>query len=164
MSRWTLPSVLILAVLAAAGCGDTSTRIGVGVLSAPTVPINATISPQALQLTTLAGVPCASFAASAARLQVAVFAPSGTNLFVDRVTFRLLDGSSVGGPQMTFPRADLNALFGTTLVNAGAQRVFAFQPTFGCGVFQPITLAADLFLLDQFGVQRVTTLTAVIRK
>src|SRR5215208_4543298 len=41
------------------------------------------------------------------------------DLFLDGVTLRLIDGSSVGGPSVTFPRSGLDAQFGSTLIRVG---------------------------------------------
>jgi hypothetical protein len=40
------------------------------------------------------------------------------------VTIRLIDGSNLGGPMLTFPQPQLSSQFGSTRVVAGATRAF----------------------------------------
>jgi hypothetical protein len=75
---------------------------------------------------------------------------------VTNVTIRLLDGTSVGGPSVTFPQPDLRSQFGTTIVVAGATRTFGFRPLFTCAR-RPLTVAADItFLIGGGRTQRLT--------
>jgi hypothetical protein len=43
---------------------------------------------------------------------------------VQQVTIRLTDGSSLGGPMITFPQPQLSSQFGSTRVVAGATKAF----------------------------------------
>ena len=56
----------------------------------------------------------------------------GTNFLIGNVTFRLIDGSSVGGRTVTFPSADLTRQFGNTLVPIGTSRPLNFVLGVGC--------------------------------
>jgi hypothetical protein len=64
---------------------------------------------------------------------------------LDRVTLRLIDGSSVGGPTITFPQAQLTSLFGSTVV-VGTRRL-TFNTQFTCGSQLPQSIAADVVLV-----------------
>jgi hypothetical protein len=79
-----------------------------------------------------------------------VIAPVGSGpFFMDRVTFRLLDGSSRGTSPITVDRGVLNSMFGSTQIIG--RRVFPFQPLFGCTSLLPVILSGDVRLLDRFG-------------
>jgi len=71
------------------------------------------------------------------------------------------DGSSVGGQTVTFPRAQLNQMFGSTLPVDG--RTFTFQPSFGCGRTKPRSIAADIVIVDTAGNARTLTVGAVFQ-
>ena len=83
-----------------------------------------------------------------------------SNVFVDRVTFHMIDGSNLGGPMVTFPRPNLNTMFGTTFIRAGRSRSFTFTPAFACTWFKPGSLRADIVVVNEGGVSSSTTATA----
>ena len=56
-----------------------------------------------------------------------------TPVEVDSVTIQMLDGTSLGGPMLTFPRPKLTERFGDLRVAAGIPRRFGFEPQFPCG-------------------------------
>jgi hypothetical protein len=56
-----------------------------------------------------------------------------TPVDVDSVTIQMLDGSSLGGPMLTFPQPKLAERFGDTRVAAGIPRRFGFDAQFPCG-------------------------------
>jgi len=84
------------------------------------------------------------------------------DLFLHQVTLRFIDGSGVSSP-ISFPRPDLNRMFGQTLVRANALRTFPFTQRFGCFPIAPTFLTADLVFVDANGVAQNTTLTAPIQ-
>ena len=80
-----------------------------------------------------------------------------SNLFVDRVTLHMIDGSNLGGPMVTFPRPNLNSMFGSTFIRAGHSRSFAFTPAFSCSWFTLGSLRADVQVVNERGVSSSTT-------
>jgi len=95
-------------------------------------------------------------------LQCAPFAPLGSvhlavtastpNLFVDRITIQMIDGTHLGGPMVTFPRPQLTSMFGTTVLVPGRTSVFVLQPAFGCAVFSTGSLRTQALLVDGRGI------------
>jgi hypothetical protein len=77
---------------------------------------------------------------------------------VEQVNLRMLDGSSLGGPMVSFPQAGLTNAFGTTLVAAGHSRHFRFYPRFPCGG-APYAFTADLALVDLAGATHALTVS-----
>ena len=65
--------------------------------------------------------------------------------------------ANIGGPSITFPRAGLDSLFGTTLVRAGSDRSFILQPAFACGSLRPGALRADVTFVDAAGARQTTS-------
>ena len=93
----------------------------------------------------------------ASDLTLAVTAAS--NVFLDSVTVHLNDGTNLGGPSVTFPRAGLDARFGSTLVSAGTTRRFMLASAVAC---QPAgSPQADLILIDAAGQRH--GITAVVQ-
>lgn len=88
---------------------------------------------------------------------------TNVDLFINQVTLRFIDGSGVGGSPITFPRPDLNRMFGQTLIRSTASRSFPFTQRFGCFPTSPTLLAVDLVFLDASGAPHETTLTAAIQ-
>jgi len=80
-----------------------------------------------------------------------------SNVFVDTVTIHMVDGSNIGGQSITFPRAGLDSLFGTTLVRAGSNRSFILNPSFACGSLLPRGLQADVTMIDASGARQTTS-------
>src|SRR5262249_30254979 len=65
-----------------------------------------------------------------------------------RLTLALIDGSHVGGPTITFPQAELNAQFGSTIVLPGT-RTFTVQPAFTCATAPITRIGATMWLIDR---------------
>ena len=59
----------------------------------------------------------------------------------------LIDGSTVGGPTITFPQAQLAGLFGSTVI-VGTTRL-TFNTQFTCGTRLPQSIAADIALVER---------------
>jgi len=74
---------------------------------------------------------------------------------VDTVTIRLIDGSSVGGPSITFPQAQITNMFGTSVVIGTRQLTFPVQ--FPCTVATARSMAVNAELVDQTNVRRVVS-------
>jgi hypothetical protein len=83
-----------------------------------------------------------------------------SNPTLDTVTFRLIDGSSVGGPAITFPRPQLESTFGSTVIVG--TRSFGFTPSFPCPVTFARSVLAEGVLVDQANVRTRFSVTARI--
>jgi hypothetical protein len=97
------------------------------------------IAPEALVVSTQA---CSAAASFSAPFTLVITPVRAINASVDSATFTLIDGSSLGGPSVTFPRPQLTQMFGTTVI--GNRRTFDFAPTFRCPATWPRTIAADI--------------------
>jgi hypothetical protein len=155
---------LAIAALGVAGsaCNDNN-RVGL-ITSVPPVAAVVAISPSLIGLTSLSGfngVACPGFAFSTSFNLVVV--SSGVNLAMNNVTLTLLDGTTLGGPTVTIPSGQLNALFGTTLVLAGTSQTFPLKPVFSCSVGKPRAMTATVLLTDERGGQQSEHATAAIR-
>lgn len=151
-------SIALLAACAAACDDDASTKPGLRPdrVAVATVSVVTPASVAVATLPACAGAPISP--------ELSVFVSSArTNAFLDGVTLHLNDGSNVGGPTVTIPRADLNSLFGTTLVRAGSSRVFGFRPLFRCVPFQAQLVRGEFNFIDEFGVQQTMTTTMSFR-
>ena len=74
---------------------------------------------------------------------------TGSSVFLDSVMIHLNDGTNLGGPTVTFPRAGLDAQFGTTLVSAGSTRAFTFGSALTCKGGQSARM--DAIVMDMAG-------------
>jgi hypothetical protein len=84
-----------------------------------------------------------------------------TPVDVDSVTIQMLDGSSLGGPLMTFPRPKLTERFGDLRVAPGIPRRFGFEPQFPCGTSATSVLADIGVRYPGGGVQVLTASQAL---
>lgn len=152
----------LCATLVLVSCADSPPHaMGVGgSIFVPSAVVSAQLSPLALPFNPLLSPFCPIVPAFTTAFDLVV--DGGRNqLFLDRVLLHLNDGLNVGGPMVTFPRAELTRLFGPTVI-LGSRR-FAFNPTFGCGAFVPRSIVADLDLIDAGGVIRTATVTGKFR-
>jgi hypothetical protein len=112
-------------------------------------------------IVTIASCPSAPAFTPSVTLVVRTGSPSSTLAF-DTVTFRLISGSSIGGPTVTYPKAGLMELFGTTAI--AGMGTFVFTPSFACGFGLAHALAADVTLLDpSTNVRKVVSVSADLR-
>ncbi len=103
----------LLAGFAASGCSSGDWFVYVNPSSSPA--FTAFIRPATVGISGVSGplrVPC-DVVISAAR-----------TVDVQEVTIRLIDGSSLGGPMLTFPQPQLSSQFGSSRVVAGATKAF----------------------------------------
>jgi hypothetical protein len=149
--------VIVVVAAAVAACDRDTNRRGTSIAFSPTLAIGAQISPQTLPFATVTAA-CASGSLFTTDFDLVIVLTRQVNVFMDRVTLHLLDGTNVGGPLLTFPRAQLNAMFGSTLVVG--TRAFSFRPQFGCGTKRPRSLVADVILIDADGNGRSVSITA----
>jgi hypothetical protein len=85
-----------------------------------------------------------------------------TPVDVDSVTIQMLDGTSLGGPMLTFPRPKLTERFGDLRVAAGIPRRFGFEPQFPCGTSMTSVLA-DIGVRYPGGGMQVLTASQALR-
>lgn len=156
-------AALALAVVLTA-CDDNLVSKGAGV-AAPSAAaaLDASIQPQIIPFTVLAGFRCPVLQPFTTAFDLVVRERLGRDLFLDQVSLHFLDGTNVGGSPMVLPRADLNRLFTSTLVNARTTRFFRFTPQFGCGLGVPQALIVDAFFLDRANTPHNSTMRVDIR-
>jgi hypothetical protein len=70
---------------------------------------------------------------------------------LESVTIRLINGSELGGPMITFPKAPLTTQFGTRRIVAGTPRTFTLSPQFVCGPTRPQSVAASIAVVEPTG-------------
>jgi len=95
---------------------------------APTPTLDSQIVfPSTLPIIVIPGNACqtAQEIAVATSFDIVVIPSPQTDVFMDSVTLRLINGESVGGPSVTFPTPDLNRMFGPTVVVG--RRAFTFR-------------------------------------
>ena len=126
--------------------------------SRPVVSVGV-VTPAAVSATTFV---CQSAAFGVRDVTVFISA-ARANLFLDRVTLQLGDGSNISGQSITFPRAGLDAQFGSTLVRLGGSRSFALQPGFGCRSQLPRQIRADIVVVDEAGQRQSLTTTGSLQ-
>jgi hypothetical protein len=160
-------AVCLLACSAAillAGC-DRSNLLFVRVdPTGPSPALTVALVPQTLRLHPVAGGRCPFLTPFTTDFDLLIDHHGGRDLFVDQVTIRLLDGSSVGGSPVLMSAGDLAARFGSTNVRSGIRGRFGFHPRFDCDVFVPRHLRADVVLRDGSGARQVTHLMAPVEQ
>jgi hypothetical protein len=141
-----------------ASCADTGPSGGttLSTLVSPTRTVSAQISPQSLPLANAVTLGCPL--APTIRFDLIILPSQLAPVSVESVTVRLIDGTTLGGPMLTFPRADLNRLFGSTLVLA--RRVFTFSAQFGCAPRLPRSMVVDVVVADGNGATQTLTADA----
>jgi hypothetical protein len=148
---------IVVAALAVSACDDAVNNRGSSIVFAPTAEIVAQLSPQSLSIAGFTSS-CAVNPVFTTGFDLLIVQTHPSNSFLDQVTIHLLDGTNLGGPQITFPRAELNSLFGSTLVVS--TRAFAFRPQFVCGLGRPRSINADVVLIDANGSTRNLSVSA----
>jgi len=151
---------IVVVALVAVACENTTSGRRADIGFSPTAAIAAQILPQTLPFAAVTTA-CAVGPVFTTAFDLVIAQTRAVNVFVDRVTLHLLDGSNVGGPLITFPRSQLTAMFGSTLL-AGT-RAFSFRPQFACGLRRPGSIAADVLLMDAEGNVQSVTVNAVFQ-
>jgi hypothetical protein len=138
-----------------ASCADTGPSGGttLSTLVSPTRTVSAQISPQSLPIANAVTLACPLV--PTIRFDLIILPSQSAPVSVESVTIRLIDGTSLGGPMLTFSTADLNLMFGPTLVVA--RRVFSFQAQFGCALRLPQSMVADVVVADGNGTTQTLT-------
>lgn len=160
MTKGPMRSILAIGSLAALAACDQNSTTQSSIVLAPTRPafVGTMASLPAISIATPARLSCILLTAAATRLDLLIAASSFVD--VEQVTFRLMDGTHIGGSPITIPRPQLNAQFGSTRVQSGTTRVFAFQPQFLCGSLQPTSFAADVVFFDAVGARQIVTVSS----
>jgi hypothetical protein len=149
---------LLCGTLALASCAgnEQSGASTTAALVSPTLTVGAQISPQSLPMSTAAAtIGCPLVTTS---FDLIVLPSRAGRVSVQSVTLRLIDGTSLGGPMLTFPRPELNRMFGSLLVVT--RRAFTFQAQFGCATRTPRSMAADIVVVDETGAAQTLTASA----
>jgi hypothetical protein len=147
---------LLVGTVAIAGCDRPNRSFSRVQAIGPTSPLAGSIVPQPLVLAPVAGARCPFLTPFTTAFDLVFDHQDGSDLFMEQVTIRLLDGSNVGGSPLLMSSADLTAQFGSTRIRPGLTRRFPFTPRFGCSTFLPRSLRADVVLRDGSGMQRTT--------
>lgn len=154
-------TAILVAALAVASC-DRETREHGSVIAFGPTPgiawqISAQFFPQTLPFS-LFTTACGARPFFTPAFDLVLAQPQSVNFFLERVTFRMVDGTSLGGPSVTFPNTQLNSMFGSTLIVGS--RAFSFRPQFGCNLTRPRSIFADVVLIDAFGSIRNISVNA----
>lgn len=153
--------IILCATLTLLACDSNKpAMLSGGEVFAPTLSVDTQIFPQLLPFTPITTIACPLFPAFTTSFDLIFATSPGVNTFMDRVTLRLNDGTSVGS-SITFPRPALNGMFGSTLIVSN--RAFAFRPDFGCGLTLARSILADVVLVDGVGATRSVTVGASFR-
>jgi hypothetical protein len=154
MPRAVLATATVVTLLATAGCEQSITGAAIAPASVPAAVAVITTGSVIFNPFTS----CATAAFMTPNLNLII--TSARDVTVDEVTLHLLDGSNVGGPGITVPRADLDGTFANTIVRAGTSRTFVLAPSFSCGALRPQSIRGDVRIVDPAGAR--TTLTATV--
>jgi len=128
-------------------CGCQGGAVGVGM--SPQAP--SLSDPVSVTLGFATGVaPFVGTASNGPAFDVVVSSASGCD--VDAAMFRLIDGTSLGGPMVTVPAATL----GATHIAAGTSRTFRVRPPFVLNG-RPNAVAVDVSCVDGHGVRHIGT-------
>ena len=149
---------VVLAALSVTACEKANPDERTSIVFAPTPEITAQFSPQVLSFA-LVTSSCAVSSVFTPGFNLVIFQERPS--FLDQVTMHLLDGSNLGGPSVTFPRSELDGMFGSTLVVNS--RAFAFRPQFACGLPRPRSIVADVALKDANGRSRNVSVSAAFQ-
>jgi hypothetical protein len=79
------------------------------------------------------------------------------DLLVDEASFRLIDGTTLGGSPITIPSAEMSRRFGRPLVRRGTRRAFRFNERFGCDILRPRSLRIHTRFLVVGGGSAIAT-------
>lgn len=147
---------LLCLTLLLVSCDDSAKGEFVG--SASFAPTTVTVASPVFAQPAIIISPCPGILTTGVTI---VISAGPSNPTLDTVTLRLIDGSGVGGPAITFPRPQLQSAFGSTLIVG--TRSFAFTPSFACPLTPASGVLVDGVLLDQANVRTRFSVTARIR-
>ena len=138
---------------------------GGGVVASPTSPttaavVSASIGLAASPSAAFVNQGCAATPQAAPSFDIVVLTTRTADL--ESVTIRLINGTELGGPMITFPSAPLTTQFGTTRLVAGTPRTFTLSPRFVCGPDRPQSVAADLVVVELSGAAHRLTVSRAL--
>jgi len=136
-----------------------------GVIVAPTGASTAAVVSASIGVTAAPAAPfvnhgCAVGQEAALSFDIVVMTTKTADL--ESVTIRLINGTELGGPMITFPKAPLTTQFGTTRIVAGTSRTFTLSPRFVCGPDRPQSVAADLVVVEASGAVHSVTVSRTL--
>jgi len=158
MTRCILAGCVVASLVACetSGPGYTSTA---GAVFQPDVSVSVQFAPSTFFIGTprVLACPAGIFSPSFA---LVITPQRATNQAIESATFKLIDGTTAGGPSVTFPQPQLTRMFGTTVIVD--KRTFNFTPAFTCPLVLPRAMTADVVLSDGTpGGRHVTATMAV---
>jgi hypothetical protein len=148
----------VLTVSGAACAGDEAGRVTSTIVAAPAPKFGITVAPSPLALTLLphTGVTlCLSYSTT---FDLIVQNRGPSDLLLSEATFRMIDGTALGGPMVPIPSGELTRRFGRPLIRRGTTRGFRFDERFGCGVRTPRSLGIDARFEEVGGGSSVATI------
>jgi len=152
MKRACIAAALSILGFLTAACDGSPTALVMGA-SSITTPI---------VLTPFGGIACPGGFGFDASFNL--FITAGINdLTLDHVTLHLIDGTNLGGPEITIPSQDLVRQSNNVFIRAGTTRAFAVNPGFGCVAGHPLALHGNVFLFDQRGMSHTVVLESRIQ-
>jgi hypothetical protein len=162
--------VLVAAAVAIAACDSNNARLVVGgsalqpssVVAFATTSTVAQIQPTFLSRQSLTTFGCPLLPPFTTSFQIVIVQPR-VDLFLNQVTLRFIDGTSLGGTPIPFPQPNLTRLFGHTFIRAFTTRAFPFSQGFGCFPSSPRRMSAEIQLVDGNGASQETTVSADIQ-
>lgn len=152
---------MVVAAVAMAACDRTTNSSGTVIAFDPTPAIAVQISPQTLPLFPGSTPSCPSGASFTTGFDLVIVQTGRTDVFIDQVEFRVIDGTGRGGPSLTIPQHQLTSMFGSRRVVG--TRAFAFRPEFACGPTPPRSIAGSVVLIDARGIVRTLGVGAAFR-
>jgi hypothetical protein len=153
---------IVVVAVAMSACDDDNHHSKSGdtrIAFSPTPAVAAQIFPQTLPVFGVTST-CAPGSVFSPGFDLVIVQTGLVNLFMDQVTLRLIDGTGLGTP-ITFPRSQLNSMFGSTLVVG--TRAFKFLPQFNCGLTRPGSISAEVDLIDGTGMARTVSVNAALK-
>ena len=154
-------SVTVALAVTSSGCSGSTVVVAPAGPSAA-APVAVTISqPSHSPEAAFRGFGCQIGSVITAPFDVVVVATATVDM--QHVTLRLLDGSHVGGPAITFPHAELTNQFHATVIVGGTTRVFRLQPVVACDASPWRAASDDIAFLDRSGAVHVVTTTSALQ-
>jgi hypothetical protein len=154
--RWLAMLVTTLAFVSCDTNHDSPMKAGAVFAPVSTAGVN--IAPSTLTFLP-ASLTCAAGPVVSTALALTVVPPDAQRSNVDQVTFRLIDGSNLGGPMVTVPHIELDRRFGSTVLLG--PRTFEFQPLFDCGFAARFLTAAVVISTDRGATTTVNARAAI---
>jgi hypothetical protein len=130
--------------IAIAGCTGLESNSGASLLiAAPTPAFTLGVAPSTLALVSVGAGPSTFCSPFGATFDLIVHNRGTNDLLMDEASFRLIDGTSLGGSPITIPSTEMARRFGRPLVRRGSSRTFRFTERFGCDIRTPRSLRID---------------------